>query len=175
MVTSILEPIVNKQGSVIKSANWYRNAITTMGAGVTAAKLMRSGKLTQRPNVGLLNMFFYDPKFKQTLPLYDRFPLVLPLDSMPGGFIGLNFHYLRPGTRFRLLEQLQQYATNNKMDRTTRLDVSYNRVKNLTILRPAVKKYLYNHVRSNFLKIDLTEAATAVFLPVQQFKKGQPY
>ena len=174
-MASILDPIVAKQGNMTKSASWYRNAVSTMGGGISAAALMRSGKLTQRPNVGLLNMFFYDPKFKKTLPLYDRFPLVLPLETIPNGFLGLNFHYLRPGTRFRLLEQLQQYATNNKMDKTTRLDVSWSRVKTLPILRPAVKKYLYNHVRSNFLKIDLTEAAIAVFLPVQQFKKGQPY
>jgi len=174
-MTSILDPIIKKQGDSRKSANWYRSAVASMGGGITASKLMRSGKLTGRPNVGLLNMFFYDPKFKKTLPLYDRFPLVLPLESMSGGFVGLNFHYLRPGTRFRLLEQLQQFATNNKMDKTTRLDVSWSRVKSLPILRPAVKKYLYGHVRSSFLKIDLTEAATAVFLPVQQFKKGQPY
>lgn len=174
-MTSILDPIIDKQGDSRKSANWYRSAVASMGSGITAGKLMRSGKLTGRPNGGLLNMFFYDPKFKKTLPLYDRFPLVLPLETFSGGFVGLNFHYLRPGTRFRLLEQLQQFATNNKMDKTTRLDVSWSRVKSLPILRPAVKKYLYSHVRSSFLKIDLTEAAVAVFLPVQQFKKGQPY
>jgi hypothetical protein len=174
-MTSILDPILIKQGDSRKSANWYRSNVLSMGSGITASKLMASGKLTGRPNVGLLNMFFYDPKFKKTLPLYDRFPLVLPLENMPGGFVGLNFHYLRPGVRFTLLEQLQSYATNNKMDKTTRLDVSWNRVKNIPILRPAVKKYLYSHVRSNFLKIDLTEAAIAVFLPVAQFKKGQPY
>jgi hypothetical protein len=27
-------------------------------------------------------MFFYDPKYKQVLPYYDRFPLVLPLETI---------------------------------------------------------------------------------------------
>ena len=114
---------------------------------------------------------FYDPKYKQTLPYYDTFPLVLPLESIPGGFSGLNFHYLPPLLRFRLLEQMQRYATNNKMDTTTRFDVSWSRVKNIPLARPTIKKYLYKHVRSSFLKIDLTQAAIAVYLPVQQFQK----
>ena len=39
-------------------------------------------------------MFVYDPKTKAKLPFYDTFPLVLPIDTFRGGFIGLNFHYL---------------------------------------------------------------------------------
>ena len=27
-----------------------------------------------------MNLFGYDPKFKETLPLYDRFPLIFPLE-----------------------------------------------------------------------------------------------
>ena len=174
-MTSILDPLVNRQGGTLRSVGWYRNAVNSMSGRVTAGGLMRSGKLTGKPNVGLLNMFFYDPKTKKTLPHYDTFPLVLPVEAFPGGFIGLNFHYLRPVTRYRLLEALQRYATNNKMDKTTRLDIGWNRIKNLSMVKPAVKKYLYGHVRSNFLKIDLTEAAVAIFLPVAQFKKGKPY
>jgi hypothetical protein len=132
---------------------------------------MSQGKLTGRPNIGLLNLFFYDPKYKKTLPYYDTFPLVLPLESIPGGFSGLNFHYLPPGLRFRLLDQMQRFASNNKMDKTTRLNVSYSGVKSIPLVKPTIKKYLYKHVRSSFLRIDLTQAAIAVYLPVQQFQK----
>jgi hypothetical protein len=132
---------------------------------------MSQGKLTGRPNIGLLNLFFYDPKYKKTLPYYDTFPLVLPLESIPGGFSGLNFHYLPPGLRFRLLDQMQRFASNNKMDKTTILNVNYSSVKSIPLVKPTVKKYLYKHVRSNFLRIDLTQAAIAVYLPVQQFQK----
>ena len=47
-----------------------------------------------------------------------------------------------------------------------------------------IKKYLYGHVRSSFLRVDFDEAALAVMLPwqlccpVQQFRKnyrGKPY
>ena len=82
---------------------------------------MRSGKLLQRPSAGRMSMFIYDPKTKQKLPFYDTFPLVLPFELIRGGFIGLNFHYLPYGLRFKLLEQLQQFATNTKFDQSTQL------------------------------------------------------
>ena len=170
-MASILDTLVSKQGDTKKSASWYRNAVASVADKITANKLMKQGKLTGRPNIGLLNLFFYDPKYKKTLPYYDTFPLVLPLEAIPGGFSGLNFHYLPPLLRFRLLEQMQKFATNNKMDSTTRLDVSFSRVKNIPLMKPTIKKYLYKHVRSSFLKIDLTQAAIAVYLPVQQFQK----
>jgi hypothetical protein len=126
--------------------------------------------------VGRLNMFFYDPKYKKTLPYYDTFPLVLPLERIPGGFAGINFHYLRPGARFTLLERLQRYATRGR-DITSQnsFDVSYDRVKNISLVKGTIKKYLFAHVRSNFLRVDFDEAALAVYLPVAQFKKGSPY
>jgi hypothetical protein len=171
-MASILDTLVDKQGGTQKSASWYQKAVASMADRLTANKLMSQGKLTSRPNIGLLNLFFYDPKYKKTLPFYDTFPLVLPLEAIPGGFSGLNFHYLPPGLRFRLLDQMQRFATNNKMDSTTRLNVSYSGVKSIPLVKPTIKKYLYKHVRSSFLKIDLTQAALAVYLPVQQFKKS---
>ena len=77
-----------------------------------------------------MSMFFYDPKFKQRLPYYDTFPLVLPLEPMKGGFIGLNFHYLPYGARFNFLQQLQSYASNAKFDQSTKkIQASYNSIK----------------------------------------------
>ena len=71
-------------------------------------------KLNSRPSQGRLNLFFYDPKFKKTLQqqgYYDTFPLVLPLEPIKGGFMGMNFHYLPPAMRFTLLRRLDGYLT----------------------------------------------------------------
>ena len=170
-MASILDTLVDKQGGTQKSASWYQKAVASIADRITANKLMSQGKLTGRPNIGLLNLFFYDPKFKKKLPYYDTFPLVLPLETIPGGFSGINFHYLAPLLRFRLLEQMQRFLTDNKMDSKTRFDVSYGAVKNIALVKPTIKKYLYSHVRSGFLKINVTQAAIAVYLPVQQFQK----
>ena len=174
MAISILDPLKDKQGGIRKSVDWYRKNVADLSNRITAAALMRSGKLNGIPSKGRLNFFFYDPKYKQVLPLYDRFPLVLPLETIPGGFMGLNFHYIRPVQRISLLNNLQRYASGG-MRPSTRIDATYDGIKNVRIARNTIKKYLYGHVRSSFLRVDFDEAALAVMLPVQQFKKGMPY
>jgi len=97
---------------------------------------------------------------------------VLPFELIRGGFIGLNFHYLPYGLRFKLLEQLQQFATNTKFDQSTQLRVTYNAIRKIDLVKPAIKKYLFNYVRSNFLRVDVNEMAIAVYLPVARFQKA---
>jgi len=170
-MVSILDPLVDKQGGIRKSANWYRSNVASIADSVTARKLMNQGKLIGRPSVGRLNMFFYDPKLKKKLPYYDTFPLVLPLEPIRGGFMGMNFHYLPPLLRFRLLQRMQTFADGG-LNEKTKIDANYNDVKGIGLVKPTIKKYLYSHVRSQFLRIDFDEAALAVYLPVQQFKKA---
>ena len=59
------------------------------------------------------------------------------------------------------------------MKASTRIDATYDGIKNVSIARNTIKKYLYGHVRSSFLRVDFDEAALAVMLPVQQFRKRQ--
>ena len=110
-MVSILDPITSKQGDSYKSISWYRGILAGLANKPTAGRLLNSGDLLSRPSAGRLNMFLYNPKTKKRLPYYDVFPLVLPLDTIPGGFIGCNFHYLPPALRLRFLESLQAYQT----------------------------------------------------------------
>ena len=156
-----------------KSYNWYKNEvskITTPGARA----LINQGKATIRPKFGVMNLFGYDPKNKQTLPLYDRFPLILPLDAAKGGFYGLNFHYLQPGARVAFLRQLQRYASDDNYDKNTRFNLSGG-IPNNSYFKRTVKHYLFDQVRTSFLNIPSNEMAIAIFLPVARFQKGQPY
>ena len=171
-MVNIFKPLVELQDGQLKSQRWYRNAVSLIADRATRSKLMRDGKLNGRPSIGRMSMFYYDPKGKQKLPFYDIFPLVLPLEPAPRGFIGLNFHYLPYNLRYALLDELQKYASNGKFDSTTRLDVTYNMVKNVDLIKPAIKRYLWSHVQSNFLRIDTDEMAIAINLPVANFKKA---
>jgi len=170
-MASILDPLKDRQGGIKKSADWYRKNVQSIADTITARKLMNSGKLIGRPSTGRLNMFFYDPKTKARLPYYDRFPLVLPLEPIRGGFLGMNFHYLPYLLRFRLLERLQKFSDGG-FKSTTKMNVSYDIVKGINLVKPTLKKYLYGYVRSNFLRIDFDEAALAAYLPVQRFVKA---
>ena len=169
---SILDPLVDKAAGARKSSAWYRNAVSSIADRVSARRLMSQGRLNGRPSVGRLNMFFYDPKYKKTLPYYDTFPLVLPIERIPGGFAGINFHYLRPGARAAFLRSLANTTIDNKFDKKTRYRINW---RNNAFMRKTAKHYLFNHVRTSFLNITADEMAIAIFLPVARFKKGSPY
>jgi hypothetical protein len=123
--------------------------------------------------IGKMFFFYYDPKTKDKLPVYDRFPLVFPLERYSDGFLGLNLHYLSVDERKVLLNRLLEYKTNNKMNERTRLRLSYELLSNTkklaNISRPCIKRYLFSHVRSRFIEVASGEWSEAINLPVQLF------
>jgi len=170
MAIDIFEPLKDLQGNKQKSASWYRNAVSLIADRSSPSELFASGKMLGRPSGGRMSMFFYDPKTKNRLPYYDTFPLVLPLETAKGGFIGLNFHYLPYGARFAFLQTLQRFASNKKFDQSTKIQASYDSIKGNKYTKASIKRYLYSQVRSNFLRIDVNEMALAAYLPVAQFQ-----
>ena len=50
--------------------------------------------------------------------------------------------------------------------------VNYDDVKRIKIVKPTIKKYLYAYCQTGFLRINADEAAIAIYLPVQRFKKA---
>ena len=154
-----------------RSTQWYRDKIKEFGTP-TSLDLIRDGKRDSKPFYGKLNMFVYDPKFKKKLPYYDTFPLVLPLETYPDGFLGINFHYLPIPLRVKLLDTLVDFSNNTKFDESTRLVVDYSQLKNINIVKPTIHKYLAGQTKSQFRRIDADEFTIATLLPVQRFKKA---
>ena len=154
-----------------KSYDWYRKKVRSMTTP-SARTLISQGKATIRPKYGIMNLFGYDPKHKATLPYYDIFPLIFPLEPAKGGFIGLNFHYLPYGARVAFLRSLANTTTDKRFDKKTRYNIKW---RNNQYMRKTAKHYLFNQVRSSFLNIPADEMAIAIFLPVARFKKGRPY
>lgn len=159
----ILDDIRKAAGDRQRSTQWYRRKIKDLGARVSSRRLINQGPLQRQPSSGKLNFFFYDPKTKAKLPYYDRFPLVLPIGSASGGFLGVNFHYLPIALRVQLLEAI---------DGKNLSAADYNSLKRINLIKPTIKHYLTNHVRSGFLRIDEEDFLPACLLPVQQFKKS---
>ena len=91
MATEFIQKVVEATGGKDRSISWFQNKIREFGSP-TSAQLIREGKRRSTPFFGKLNMFFYSPKYKDKLPYYDRFPLVLPLESFRGGFLGINLY-----------------------------------------------------------------------------------
>ena len=154
-----------------KSTEWYKDKIKEFGKP-GAQNLIRDGKRSSIPFYGRLNMFFYDPKWKKKLPYYDTFPLVLPIEKYPDGFLGINMHYLPIPLRIRLLDKLVDFSNNTKFDESTKLIVNYSKLKNVRLIKPTLHRYLAGHTKSQFRRIDADEFTIATLLPVQRFKKS---
>lgn len=123
---------------------------------------------------GQMYMFRYDPKHKKTLPYYDAFPVIFPISVNESGFTGLNFHYLQPLLRARLMNALYGVLSDRNFDENTRMIATYNvmnAASKYKYFKPTVKQYLFQHVRSQYLEITAKEWDIAIFLPVEQFMK----
>lgn len=123
--------------------------------------------------IGRMYFFWYDPKHKDTLPIYDKFPMVFPIERYDDGFLGLNLHYLPYAQRLYLIGMLSSYANNKKLTPKTRLKLSYDILQDSkklnTLARPCIKRYLFGHVRSKFIEITPDEWDRACELPLELF------
>jgi len=170
-VSKYIQSVVKAAKGRPRSTDWFRDKIKEFGQP-GAMDLIRDGKQKNTPFFGRLNMFFYDPKLKKTLPYYDRFPLVLPLERYSDGFLGINFHYLPINLRIRLLDRMVDFSNNTEFDESTTLDVDYTGVKGIRLVKPTLKRYLSGRVKTNFRRVDADEFTVATLLPVQRFSKA---
>lgn len=123
--------------------------------------------------VGMMYCFFYDPKTKDELPYYDKFPMVLVLEKYNDGFLALNLHYLPVKFRIAFLTKLMKFAQLTPEDDINRMRISYdilNSAKKYAEFRPMLKRYLFSNIRSKLLKIEPNEWDIATMLPIQQFR-----
>jgi hypothetical protein len=129
-------------------------------------------RLKDKSIIGRMYFFYYDPKMKDSLPYYDRFPLVLPIERYSDSILGLNLHYIHPKQRIILLDKLSEFTNNDKYDKTTKLRLSYDLLKSASKIfeaTPCIKKYLFNHIDSRFLEIEAGEWDIAALLPMESF------
>ena len=186
MAEAINEGLLDKLKTAIKTStagakaraagDWFKEKVRQAGASARMKAVTPNQLLRRQPddNILLGKMFFYkyDPKFAKKLPYWDMYPLVFPFERAPGGFYGLNLHYIPPRDRAVLMDNLNQYASNNKYDQTTRLELSYRLLKRYGRAVPCVKRYLGDRIVSQTVRIDADEWEVAIFLPVERFQKA---
>jgi len=162
-----------------ESIDWFRRNVRKTSR-IQPARVIREEKdnlVNSWTNTGpgRMYMVFYDPKHKKTLPYYDSFPLIIPIERYKDGILGLNLHYLPPVLRAKLLDALYDTLTNDRFDERTKMIVSYGIMKNASkfkYFKPCIKRYLGKHFRSRFVRIPPEKWTPAVFLPVEQFQKA---
>jgi hypothetical protein len=142
---------------------------------VTSTTLMQDRQaMRSRIFVGRMYFFRYDALGKNELPYFDRFPLVIPIDQYPDGFLGLNLHYLPVKMRCILMNKLSVLLnTPGRYDERTRLRISYKVLQSHGRIyehTPAVKRYLYGQIKSRFLEVPPPQWDIAALLPTASFR-----
>lgn len=167
-----------KPGKTEQSREWFREQAGKL-------KDIRPERLVRRPAAkrnqvaklwrpGEMYLFRYEPKGRETLKYYDRYPLIMLVDTYEDGFIGLNFHYLPPEFRALLLNRMYRYLNNTEFNEQTRLLLTYDKIKRLAgrpYYKPCVKRYINNRVIGRFIKIHPSEWDMVLMLPLDRFMK----
>lgn len=174
LFTNILQNAVNPTRATADSVQWLREQAMSVRTVNNPRKLLSTTPDRMVTNIvpGRMYLFMYDPKTKDTLPFYDRFPLVFPFRRASGGFYGINMHYLPHMLRARLMDALYPLANNDKNDDTTRLRLSYRVLSSAAryrFFKPCVKHYLNSQLQTRFLWIPADQWNTALFLPLERF------
>jgi len=159
-----------------ESRRWFMNKLKELGS-VNRHDLLKDDLVSSRQRFGIGNMymFFYDPKHRQTLPYYDAFPLIVAVKPAPGGFYGLNLHYLPPALRAKMLDALLETKTNKQYNDSTKFAATYKMLQNTSRLRyykPCFKHYLSKHIDSKIALVHSPEWEIATFMPSEQFRKA---
>lgn len=164
---------VAKHGQANK---WFQDQAKSLKKVQTGNIVKDAGPERWRTKItpGDMILFYYDPKHKETLPYYDLWPIIFPLAVESDRFLGINFHYLQPTLRAQLLDALWPHTNNTKLDATTKMKISYDILKGASkfnLVKPCIKWYLKDHVRSRYVKIMPNEWEFAMMLPADKFVK----
>jgi hypothetical protein len=161
---TIYEKIKEKSQGESQSLIWYRSNLKTLSANIQAEpsrmneqeKFDSIGALVnQDQNVNRRKIFpghlcFFEYKAEtESLPYYDKYPLVYILKVSGGEFWGANLHYLIPKKRLIVVNKLEKGQ--------------------IDIPKVIIHKYLYKRCKSLFLDLAKQEWVTASALPVEDF------
>lgn len=152
---------------------WLLSLLPSLKA--TPASLLKDRQaLRNKAFVGRMYFFRYDALGKADLPYYDRFPLVIPIDQYPDGFLGLNLHYLPPKMRLILLNKLSELLnTPGRYNERTRFRISYKILQSHARVfehTPAIKRYLFSQIQTRFVEVDASQWDIAALLPTASFR-----
>jgi hypothetical protein len=121
-------------------------------------------------NTGKMILFKYDPKTKDSLPYYDTLPIIIHCGRAPGGFYGMNLHYLPVHLRVRFMDRIGNLGINKKNQRFT--DESLRAISQHPYFKPCIKRYLNSHVLGKMVRIPIEDWDNVALLPLQKFRKA---
>ena len=161
-----------------RSAQWFRDKIKGIKgdlrnrfSSTNAAKFYREAEdkvnpnvMKRRANLGDIFCYYYNPKYRNELPYYDMFPMIMLIGTDQDTFTGLNFHYLPPKFRAILLDRV-----NAKVGKGI---INWKKISKIPQVAPTIKRYRFDHIMRKVVPIEENEQEIAIFLPLERFRKA---
>ena len=144
---SIFTDIQSKTRAKGKTANWYRWQFTQ--------KISQYAQ--SRPEIGELFYFKYGAKFADRLDYWDKYPMAYCISIDSTGWLGMNFHYMNPLSRYGSAQQI--LATDNREE--------------LFFPRATIHRYRYTEQQGPLYKLPKDEW-DSVKLPLEEFVDSSP-
>ena len=162
---------------VRRSAQWFHDKVRGLKgelrnkfSSTNAAKFYRESEkinphvFKKRVSLGDLFCYYYNPKYRQVLPYYDMFPMIMLIGADKDTFLGINSHYLAPKFRAILLDRVTA-----KVGRGL---INWKKISMIREIAPTVKRYRFDHIMKKVVPIEENEQEIAIFLPTERFKKA---
>ena len=165
------ESPANLRKRSIASMNWFRDSVKRIRTTPQAWQ-RNINEFRDEFEMGKMYMFFYDAKHKKTLPYWDRFPVMIPVERYETGVLGINLHYIAPRDRVKLMSALFELINEEQFNEETRFRLTYDLLKSVTKVRmakPCIKQYLWGHVDSRLTEIHPDYWDIVSMLPVHKF------
>lgn len=168
------ETKIFRKEEVKDARKWFRDKLASIKGvslkGIDMSDLRYRGKA---PLEGRMVYYAYKAKYDGKLPYWDKFPLIIVLSENAKYISGLNLHYLPPSLRGIFLSRLMDVINNDRFDRTSKFNATYEILKAASKYRyfkPCIKLYLKKQIRSNIMIIRPQMWHKAIWLPVANFK-----
>jgi len=103
--------------------------------------------------VGDFFIFEYDPKYRQFLRHWDKYPLVLVMNIYEDGFLGANLHYTTQKQRMIIAKKFLN--------------------RNVSIPSKLLHRYIFSRADNLFFKVPEEELVEFAALPIEEFRDSK--
>jgi hypothetical protein len=163
-----------------RSMKWFKDYITKNWQHVRTSQMMRDRKMwKQTVEVGKMYFYEYDPKWKEILPVYDRYPLGFVVNKWTNNGVNyfnmIQLHYLPPALRLVVMRSLLKIRSENRYRQSTKLKISWEILKGLSnhkLFEHCIKTYRFDHVKTVFMEVPAASWEIVISLPLARFQKG---
>ena len=166
-----------------KTREFYHDYAAEHGVNYRSLQMQRSGG-TRTGNIKLGRMYFFRYDAEGTASgrgvdikkgnVYDAFPLIFLLTETPESFEGINFHYMVPTERIKLLGRMFEYLNSENFDNRTKLFSSKFKktIKENSLFRFArvcYRVYKPGRVASKIIQVHPMDWELAITVPTEKF------